>query len=242
MILLDQVSKFYKPQKDGYAPITALDKATLYVKAKEFVVLIGPSGSGKSTILKMLVGQEAPSSGRVVVGGVDIAHMTRKDIPKLRRKIGYIYQDFKLLPKKTVVQNIAFALEMTGVADHKIRIILAKIIKMVGLEGREYSLPNELSGGEMQRVAIARALMHQPKILLADEPTGNLDSDNSFKVIDLLLKINKLGTTVLLTTHDKEVVARLNQRTITVEGGKIYETKRAKTVSAVPPMPQTVKV
>ena len=223
MILLDQVSKIYKLKKGDYVPRKALDKVSLYIKSKEFVVFVGPSGAGKSTILKLLTCQEMPSSGRVVVGGIDVSEVDKKDIPKLRRKIGFIFQDFKLLPKKTVIQNIAFALEIIGTPSRDIRRILPKVIKMVSLENKEYSLPSELSGGEMQRVAIARSLMHQPKILLADEPTGNLDSENAWKVIDLLLKINKLGTTVILATHNQEIVRRLNQRTILIEDGRVKE-------------------
>lgn len=223
MILLDQVSKIYKLKKGDYTPRKALDKVSLYIKAKEFVVLVGPSGAGKSTILKLLTCQEMPTSGRVVIGGIDISEVAKKDIPKLRRKIGFIFQDFKLLPKKTVIQNIAFALEITGTPTADIKRILPKVIKMVGLENKEYSLPSELSGGEMQRVAIARSLMHQPKILLADEPTGNLDPENAWRVIDLLVKINKLGTTVILATHNQEIVRKLGQRTILVTNGRIKE-------------------
>ena len=226
MILLDQVTKVYKHRRGSGESEKALDNVTLYVKEKEFIVLIGPSGAGKSTILKLLTRQELPTSGRVVVGGVDCTELSRRDIPKLRRKIGFVFQDFKLLPKKTVIQNIAFALEITGVSRHEINRILPKVIKMVGLEGKEQSLPNELSGGEVQRVAIARSLMCQPKILIADEPTGNLDPDNTWKVIELLLKINKLGTTVLLATHNQDVVDKLKQRTITIKDGKIIDEKK----------------
>ena len=224
MITLDHVTKIYKPKKDDYVPIKALDKLSLHIKAKEFVILVGSSGAGKSTLLKLLTCQEKPTGGRVLVGGVDLTELSRQDIPKLRRKIGFIYQDFKLLPKKTVIQNIAFALEITGVSSVEINQILPKVIKMVNLTGREYSLPEELSGGEMQRVAIARALMHRPKILLADEPTGNLDYENTWKVIDLLVQLNKLGATVLLATHDKEIVSKLEYRKIEIVNGKIRET------------------
>ena len=223
MILLDQVTKIYKYKQKDFNSQKALDGVNLYVRPKEFVVLIGPSGSGKSTLLKLLTCQEVATSGRVVVGGLEVADISKRDIPKLRRKIGFIFQDYKLLPKKTVVQNIAFALEITGVRGREIRQILPKVIRMVSLSGREYSLPSELSGGEMQRVAIARALMHQPKILLADEPTGNLDPENTWNVIKLLLKINKLGTTVILATHSQEIVRHLNKRTVLVENGRLYE-------------------
>ena len=224
MILLDQVTKIYKVKKEDYIPIKALDKATFYIQPAEFV-MVGASGAGKSTILKLLACQELPTSGRVIVGGINTSELLKKDIPKLRRKVGFIFQDFKLLPKKTVVQNIAFALEIVGMPNREIQRILPKVIKMVGLTGKEYSLPSELSGGEMQRVAIARALMNQPKILLADEPTGNLDAENTEKVIDLLRKINKLGTTVVLATHNREIVKSLNTRTITVTDGKISDSQ-----------------
>lgn len=225
MILLDQVTKIYKVKKEDYIPIKALDKVTFYIQPAEFVILVGASGAGKSTILKLLACQELPTSGRVIVGGINTSELVKKDIPKLRRKVGFIFQDFKLLPKKTVVQNIAFALEIVGMPNREIQRILPKVIKMVGLTGKEYSLPSELSGGEMQRVAIARALMNQPKILLADEPTGNLDAENTEKVIDLLRKINKLGTTVVLATHNRGIVRDLNTRTITVADGKISDSQ-----------------
>ena len=227
MILLDQVSKIYKLKKGDHAPRKALDKVSFYIKPREFVILVGSSGAGKSTILKLLTCQEFPTSGRVVVGGIETDEIAKKDIPNLRRRIGFIFQDFKLLPKKTVVQNIAFALEMTGTPTGEIKNILPKVIKMVGLEDKEYSLPGELSGGEMQRVAIARSLMHRPKILLADEPTGNLDPQNAWKVISLLVKINQLGTTVVLATHNQEIVQELAQRTITLEDGRVKSDKPA---------------
>ena len=228
MILLDQVSKIYKLKKQDYVPVKALDKVTLFIKSGEFVVLVGASGAGKSTILKLLTCQERATHGRVVVGGLELAEVDAKDIPKLRRRVGFIFQDFKLLPKKTVVQNIAFALEIVGAPYKEIQRILPKVIKMVGLQGKEYSLPSELSGGEMQRVAIARALMHQPKILLADEPTGNLDQENTWKVIDLLKKVNNLGTTVVLATHNDEIVQKLKKRVILIKDGKLVEQSQQK--------------
>ena len=227
MILLDQVSKIYKLKKGDLTPCKALDKVSLYIKPKEFVILVGPSGAGKSTVLKLLTCQEPPTSGRVVVGGLDLEEIAKKDIPTLRRKIGFIFQDFKLLPRKTAIQNIAFALEMTGTPPSEINQVLPKVVKMVGLGGKEYSLPDELSGGEMQRVAIARALMHQPRILLADEPTGNLDDQNTWKVISLLDKINQLGTTVVLATHNMDIVQSLGHRTVLLEDGRVKEDRPA---------------
>ena len=228
MILFDQVTKTYKLKKQDYMPVKALDKVTLFIKSGEFVVLVGASGAGKSTILKLLTCQERATSGRVVVGGLELDEVDTKDIPKLRRRVGFIFQDFKLLPKKTVVQNIAFALEIVGAHSREIQNILPKVIKMVGLQGKEYSLPSELSGGEMQRVAIARALMHRPKILLADEPTGNLDKENTWKVISLLKKVNSLGTTVILATHNEEIVKKLKKRVILIQNGKLVEQKKQK--------------
>ena len=226
MILLDQVTKIYKIKKEDYIPIKALDNVTLYIKSAEFVILMGASGAGKSTILKLIACQELPSLGRVIVGGINTSELHKKDIPTLRRKVGFIFQDFKLLPKKTVIQNIAFALEIIGSPNSEIQKILPKVIKIVGLTGKEYSLPSELSGGEMQRVAIARALMHQPKILLADEPTGNLDTENSDKVIELLCKINNLGTTVVLATHSQQIAQRLNTRTLIVKQGRVLSVSK----------------
>ena len=225
MINFNQVTKVYQVQKGDYIPVKALDRLSLEIRDKEFVVLVGDSGAGKSTMLKLLHCQEVPTAGEVVVGGINTAELARQDVPKLRRKVGYIFQDFKLLPQKTVAQNIAFALEIIGSSSAQIRYIVPKAIAMIGLKGKEYSLPSELSSGEMQRVAIARSLVYQPKVLLADEPTGNLDNDNTWKVIELLLKINQMGTTVILATHNQEVVNNLRKRTIALQGGKIISDK-----------------
>ncbi|MCY4088520.1 MAG: ATP-binding cassette domain-containing protein [Candidatus Saccharibacteria bacterium] len=225
MIKFDEVTKVYQPKKEDSNLIVALDKVSFQVQPQEFVILVGASGAGKSSLLKLLTCQELPTEGKVEVDNINIRKISRKNIPKLRRKIGVIFQDFKLLPKKTVVQNIAFALEIDGTPLSKIERILPKIIKMVNLKGKEYSLPSELSGGEMQRVAIARSLIYHPKILLADEPTGNLDDKNTWTVINLLLKINKLGTTVILATHNQAVVKKLKKRTIVLEDGRIIEDK-----------------
>lgn len=221
--MFNQVTKTYKLQKHDYVPVKALDNVTFFVKSGDFVVLVGASGAGKSTILKLITCQETATSGQVVVGGIDLAELSRKDIPLLRRRVGCIFQDFKLLPKKTVAQNIAFALEIVGISYKEIQTILPKVIKLVGLKGKEYSLPSELSGGEMQRVAIARALMYKPKILLADEPTGNLDDKNTWRVIDLLKKVNQLGTTIVLATHNEAIVKKLAKRVILIDGGRLVE-------------------
>lgn len=219
MILLDRVTKQYG--KDDYA----LQQVNLHVDAKEFVILVGSSGAGKSTLMKLLTREEKPTSGKIVVGNIDYDNLRDKDVPTLRRKIGTVFQDFKLLPNKTVFENIAFALEIVGMGNKEIRHTVPRVIKLVGLDGKEDHFPNQLSGGERQRVAIARAVVRQPKILIADEPTGNLDPKHSWDIIEILQKINKHGTTVLLTTHNKEIVNKLKRRVVTLSGGKVSSDK-----------------
>ncbi len=219
MILLDRVSKVYGKTA------TALDRVSLHVEPKEFVIIVGPSGAGKSTFLKLLTREERPSSGKIIVGGIDYEHLKDKKIPLLRRKIGVVFQDFKLLPNKNVYENVAFALEIVGVGNKEIQHTVPRVLNIVGLSGKEKNYPKELSGGEMQRVAIARAIARQPKILIADEPTGNLDPKHAWDVIKVLEKINKYGTTVLLTTHNQEIVNKLKRRVITISGGKIVSDK-----------------
>lgn len=217
MILLDRVTKNYS--KDSGEP--AINKVSLHVAPKEFVILIGKSGAGKSTLLKLLTREIKPDSGKIVVGGIDYDDLADKHIPLLRRKIGVVFQDFKLLPKRTVYENIAFALEISGMSNREIKGAVPKVIDIVGLTGKEDKFPNQLSGGEKQRVAIARAIVRQPKILIADEPTGNLDPTNTWGIVRLLEKINRYGTTVLLTTHNTEIVNRLKRRVLTIENGSI---------------------
>lgn len=216
MILLDRVTKAYS--KDGKP---AINRISLHISAGEFVILVGTSGAGKSTLLKILTREEKPSSGKVVVGGIDYDTLKDKHIPLLRRKIGVVFQDFKLLPNRTVFENIAFALEIAGMTSREIESTVPKVIELVGLTGKEKSFPNQLSGGERQRVAIARAIVRQPKILIADEPTGNLDPKHSWEIVRLLEKINKYGTTVLLTTHNVDIVNKLKRRVVTIDHGKI---------------------
>lgn len=216
MILLDRVTKTY-----GKNSKPALNRVSVHVSAGEFVILVGTSGAGKSTLLKLLTREEKPSSGKIVVGGIDYDNLKDKHIPLLRRKIGVVFQDFKLLPNRTVFENVAFALEIAGMTNREIKATVPKVIELVGLKGKEKSFPNQLSGGERQRVAIARAVVRQPKILIADEPTGNLDPKHSWEIVRLLEKINKYGTTVLLTTHNVEIVNRLKRRVITIDHGKI---------------------
>ncbi len=215
MILLDRVSKTYNKSN------VALDRISLHVEPKEFVIIVGKSGAGKSTLLKLLTREERPSSGKIVVGGLDYDKLKDKDIPLLRRKIGVVFQDFKLLPNKNVFENVAFALEIVGFGNKEIQHTVPRVLDIVGLKGKEKSKPIELSGGERQRVAIARAIVRQPKILIADEPTGNLDPKHAWDVIKVLEKINRYGTTVLLTTHNQDIVNRLKRRVITIDNGKI---------------------
>lgn len=216
MILLDRVTKKYL--KDGEP---ALNRMSLFIQPREFVILVGTSGAGKSTLLKLLTREEKPSSGKIVVGGIDYDNLKDNQIPMLRRKIGVVFQDFKLLPNRTVFENIAFALEIAGMTNREIKNTVPKVIDLVGLTGKEKKFPNQLSGGEQQRVAIARAVVRQPKILIADEPTGNLDPKFSWDIIRLLEKINKYGTTVLLTTHNVDIVNKLKRRVVTLDHGKI---------------------
>lgn len=216
MILLDRVTKIY-----GKGSKPALDKVSIHIEPREFVILVGTSGAGKSTILKLLSREEKPTTGKIVVGGIDYDRLRDKDIPLLRRKIGVVFQDFRLLPQRTVFENVAFALEISGMTNREIKTNVPKILELVGLKGKEKSFPNQLSGGERQRVAIARAMVRQPKILIADEPTGNLDPKNSWEIVRLLEKINRYGTTVLLTTHNVDIVNKLKRRVITIDQGKI---------------------
>lgn len=219
MILLDRVTKVYGRTN------TALDRVSLHVEPREFVIIIGSSGAGKSTLLKLLTKEEKPSSGKIVVGGLDYDKLRDKDIPLVRRKIGVVFQDFKLLPKKNVFENVAFALEIAGYGNREINYTVPRVLDIVGLKGKEKRMPNELSGGERQRVAIARAVVRQPKILIADEPTGNLDPKYAWEIIQILEKINRYGTTVLLTTHNQEIVNRLKRRVVTLSDGRVVSDR-----------------
>jgi Predicted ATPase involved in cell division len=219
MIKFEEVSKSYTNK------IKILRGINLNIKVGEFVSIVGQSGAGKTTLVKVLIGEERVDEGKVIVGDWDITRISRHDVPFLRRQIGVIFQDFKLLPKKTLKENISFALEVCGASNAKIKKIVPSVLKIVGLEDKGDRYPREVSGGEQQRAAIARALVHQPKILLADEPTGNLDAINADEIIDLLLRINKFGTTVILVTHNKDIVNRLNRRVITMDKGIIISDK-----------------
>ena len=216
MILLDRVTKKY-PRTEG----VALERITLHVDPKEFVIVIGQSGAGKTTLLRLLTREERPTSGKIIIGGIDYDKLKDKDIPMLRCKIGVVFQDFKLLPGKNVFENVAFALEIVGVSNREIKHTVPKVLDIVNLKGKEKRMPLELSGGERQRVAIARAIVRQPRILIADEPTGNLDPKHAWEVIKVLEKINRYGTTVLLTTHNQDIVNKLRRRVVTIQHGKI---------------------
>jgi cell division transport system ATP-binding protein len=207
--------------------VKALDGVNLKVGRGEFVSLVGPSGAGKSTLVRLLICEEQPTSGKITIGGYNITQLSPQEIPYFRRKIGVVFQDFKLLANKTVYENVAFALEACGAADYEIRRKVPRVLKLVGLEKKFAAYPDELSGGEKQRVSIARALVHSPKLLIADEPTGNLDPKTAWGIIDLLLKINEQGTIVILATHNKDIVDRLKKRVVAIKHGKIVSDQLA---------------
>ncbi len=216
MILLDDVVKYYPGDKEP-----ALKHVSLHIQPKEFVFLVGQSGAGKSTLIKMLTREEVPTSGKIMVGGIDYEYMKRRHIPHLRRRLGVVFQDYKLLPNRTAYENVAFALEIVGVSSSEIRRTVPKVLELVGLADKGHKFPSELSGGEKQRVAIARSMARQPKILIADEPTGNLDVETSQGIVHLLEEINNFGTTILVTTHDENIVNQLRKRVITLRHGEI---------------------
>ena len=215
MINLKNVSKHYGHKGVG------LEDVSLAIAPGEFVSIVGQSGTGKTTLVKVLIAEERPSHGKIEVGGWDITNIAYRDIPFLRRQIGVIFQDFKLLTKKTVSENIAFALQVAGEPGKRIREVVPRVLEIVGLGNKADRYPGQLSGGEQQRVAIARSLVHRPKILVADEPTGNLDTINTHEIIEILKKINSFGTTVVLVTHNRDIVNRLSRRVITLHGGRI---------------------
>jgi cell division transport system ATP-binding protein len=215
MIYFDNVSKIYSDDS------AALSEVTLSVLPKEFVSIVGHSGAGKTTLLKMILAEERPTAGSVFFESVNIHLLKKHQMNKLRRRIGTVFQDFRLLPNKTSYENIAFAMEAAGRTDEEIESDVPHVLELVGLGKKIWSFPHELSGGEKQRVAIARAIVNQPDIIIADEPTGNLDPVNTFDIIQILKKINELGTTVILTTHNKGVVDSVGGRVVTMENGRI---------------------
>jgi cell division transport system ATP-binding protein len=199
----------------------ALRDVDLAIHQGDFCFLVGASGAGKSTLVRLLIRDEAPSTGRIFVEGQEISRMSRRKLPKLRRKFGIVFQDYKLLARRTVAQNVAFALQVTRPGQRHLREKVEEVLWIVGLEDKLDTFPDQLSGGEQQRVAIARALVHRPRIFLADEPTGNLDPDTSWGIVQLLLQINHRGTTVLMATHNREVVDLVRRRVIAIDGGRV---------------------
>ncbi len=215
VVVLHDVTMRYPNGKE------ALKDVELVVPEGDFVFLVGPSGAGKSTLTKLLIRDELATKGMVVVDGDDLARLRRRQVPKVRRKIGIVFQDFKLLPRKSVWENVAFALEVTGTPRKRIRPAVDRVLSLVGLTAQAQQVPTQLSGGEQQRTAIARALVHDPRIIIADEPTGNLDPVISWEIIQLLLRINEMGVTILMATHDAEIVTSLRRRVVALEDGRI---------------------
>jgi cell division transport system ATP-binding protein len=199
----------------------ALVDVNVAIPPGDFVFLVGPSGAGKSTFIRLLIREQLPTAGRVVIDGRDLARLRRRDVPRLRRRIGIVFQDFRLVPAMTVFENVAFALEVTGASRADIRRRVPQLLNLVGLHEHDEHLPTQLSGGEQQRVAIARALVHDPAMLIADEPTGNLDPVTSWEIIQLLIQINGLGTTVLMATHNQEIVNAMRRRVLALEHGTL---------------------
>lgn len=215
--------KFRNVEKTYKNGVNAVYDMNLDIKKGEFVFVIGASGSGKSTLIKMLYREERPSHGEIYVGGINVAKVKNNKVYKLRRKIGIVFQDYKLLPKLTVYENVAFALEIYGLPSDEVKRKVLKALDLVGLKSRTKSYPDQLSGGEQQRVAIARAIVNSPKLLICDEPTGNLDPDTSLEVMKVIEKINDLGTTIVMATHDREMVDKMKKRVILLDNGKLVK-------------------
>ena len=216
VIRLDRVTKLYRTSTRP-----ALDQVSVEVGRGEFVFLIGPSGSGKSTLLRLLLREDVPTRGDIYVSDLNVARLPRRRVPRLRQRIGCVFQDFRLLPNKTVRGNVAFALEVIGKSQPTVRRVVPEVLELVGLEGKAERMPHELSGGEQQRVAIARAFVNRPPLLLADEPTGNLDPDTSQGLMLLLDRINRTGTTVLMATHDHSIVDSMRRRIVELDLGRV---------------------
>ena len=217
---LIRIKDLEKKYKTG---VTAIYDFDLKVEKGDFGFVIGQSGSGKSTLINLLYREEKPTNGSINIGGIEVAKLRNRKVYKLRRKLGIVFQDYKLLPRLTVYENVAFALEILGLPNEEIRNKTLKALEQVGLKNKSKNYPNELSGGEQQRVAIARAIVNEPKLLLCDEPTGNLDPETSWEIMQVLDEINKLGTTIIMATHDKEMVNRMKKRVIVIEAGRLKE-------------------
>ena len=223
VIVFDQVHKEYEGQIEDSVALTGV---SFSIRKGEFVFIVGPSGSGKSTMIRLMMREISPSSGKILIAGKNLAKLRRRQISKYRRNIGIVFQDFRLLPDRNVYDNVAFAQRVVGAPKRNIPKEVSKVLHLVGLSQKYKSFPNELSGGEQQRVAIARALVNNPMIILADEPTGNLDPKNSYEIMSLLEEINRRGTTVVIVTHDSEVVNRMQKRVVSLQSGTIVDDKR----------------
>lgn len=235
MILLDRVTKTYPGDEDP-----ALDNVSIHIEPHEFVFLVGKSGAGKSTLIKMITKEEMPDSGKIVIGGIDLDYVRRRHIPHYRRRLGVVFQDYKLLPTRTVFENVSFALEIAGLSNREIQKTVPKVLDLVGLADKAHKFPTHLSGGERQRVSIARSMARQPKILIADEPTGNLDKLTRKEIIDLLQKINDFGTTLLVTTHDENIVNNLSKRVVTLKAGRIVDDQKINGIYRLDSEPEPV--
>ena len=220
MIVFENVSKVYEPN------VGALRNVTFVIDKGEFVFVVGASGSGKSTIIRLLLKELEPTAGRIIVGGRDLGRLRRSKVPQLRRNIGCVFQDFKLLPNRTAAENVAYALNVQGEGRNEIRRKVPEVLTLVGLAEKMNSYPDELSGGEQQRVSIARAFVNHPPLLVCDEPTGNLDPDTSVGIMQLLYRINRTGTTVLMATHDREMVDKMRKRVIALDDGALARDER----------------
>ena len=221
MIVFDRVSKVYPDNS------IALEEVSLSIEPKEFISIVGPSGAGKTTLLKLFLAEEKPTLGAVYFESINVHALGKKEMNEFRRKIGMVFQDFRLLPNRTVYENIAFTMEAAGRTDEEIESDVPHVLELVGLSSKVWNFPKELSGGEKQRVAIARALVNEPDVIIADEPTGNLDPANTYDVIQILKKINDLGTTVILTTHNKGIIDSLSRRVIAIEHGKVVRDDKS---------------
>jgi cell division transport system ATP-binding protein len=220
MIVFEQVTKVYDPH------IVALRDVSLTIDKGEFVFLVGPSGSGKSTMMRLLLKELEPTEGRIIVGGRELNRLKRSKVPMLRRNMGCVFQDFKLLPNRTAFENVAYALKVQGDSKRDIRQKVPEVLGLVGLSSKMSHMPDELSGGEQQRVSIARAFVNHPPILICDEPTGNLDPDTSVGIMQLLYRINRTGTTVVMATHDREMVDKMRRRVIALDNGNVIRDER----------------
>ena len=217
MIVFDNVTKVYPGGN------TALKNVSLHIHKGEFVFVLGHSGAGKSTFLKLILREEKATSGHVLVDGKDLSRLKEREVPYLRRNMGVVFQDFRLIPTMTAYENVAFAMRVTNIPERQIKRRVPYVLNLVGLAGKAHSLPQELSGGEQQRIALARALVHSPPIIIADEPTGNIDPELSVEIMELLQAINSVGTTVVVVTHERELAARFRTRTIMIDHGEVVD-------------------